>query len=105
GLTDRGPIVISSASSKTAIAAAFLLSRRDGVHVAGLTSPRSADFVNGLGIYATVAAYDAIDTLERAPATFVDVAGDGEGCDAVRTASLEVLEGTVPPDRAHILRL
>ena len=30
GLVERGPIVISSASSKTAIAAAFLLARRDG---------------------------------------------------------------------------
>src|SRR4029077_13269173 len=30
GLTERGPILISSASSKTAIAAAFLLARRQG---------------------------------------------------------------------------
>ena len=30
GLVDRGPIVISSASSKTAIAAAFMLAQRDG---------------------------------------------------------------------------
>ena len=85
GLTGRGPIVISSASSKTAIAAAFLLSRREGVELIGLTSPRSAEFVAGLGIYGRVVAYDAIDSLERGPATYVDVAGDGAVREAVHS--------------------
>jgi hypothetical protein len=80
GLSARGPIVVSSASSKTAIGAAFLLSRREGVELVGLTSPRSADFVSGLGIYDRAVTYDAIDSLRPGPATFVDVAGD----DAVR---------------------
>jgi hypothetical protein len=78
GLTDRGPILVSSASSKTAIAAAFLLAQREEVELIGLTSPRNAEFVEGLGIYDRTVAYDAIDSLERAPATFVDIAGDGE---------------------------
>jgi hypothetical protein len=82
GLTGRGPIVLSSASSKTAIAAAFLLAQRDGVELVGLTSPRSAEFVAGLGIYDRTVAYDAIDSLERGPATYVDLSGDG----AVRQA-------------------
>jgi hypothetical protein len=78
GLTGRGPILISSASSKTAIAAAFLLARRDGVELVGLTSPRSAEFVGGLGIYGRTVTYEEIDSLERGPATYVDIAGDGE---------------------------
>jgi hypothetical protein len=78
GLTTRGPIVISSASSKTAIAAALLLAQREGVELVGLTSPRSAEFVEGLGVYGRSVTYDAIDSLERGPATFVDLAGDGE---------------------------
>ena len=78
GLTARGPIVISSASSKTAIAAAYLLAQREGVELVGLTSERSAAFVEGLGIYGRTVAYDAIDSLERGPATFVDIAGDGD---------------------------
>ncbi len=78
GLTTRGPIVISSASSKTAIAAAFLLSQRKGVELIGLTSPRGAEFVEGLGIHDRVVAYDAIDSLDSGPATFVDVAGDAQ---------------------------
>ena len=76
GLTERGPIVISAASSKTALAAAFLLAQREAVDLVGLTSRRSAEFVEGLGIYDRVVTYDAINSLERGPATFVDVAGD-----------------------------
>ena len=82
GLTERGPIVVSSASSKTAIAAAFELAQRDGVELIGLTSPRNVEFVEGLEIYGRTVAYDAIDSLDRGPATFVDIAGDG----AVRLA-------------------
>jgi Protein of unknown function (DUF2855) len=85
GLTDRGPILISSASSKTAIAAAFMLARRDGVEVIGLTSPRNAEFVERLGIYARTVAYDAVDTLDRGAATYVDIAGDGKVREAVHT--------------------
>lgn len=77
-LTGLGPIVISSASSKTAIAAAFALAQREEVRLVGLTSPRSAEFVAGLGIYDRTVSYDAVDSLERGPATFVDIAGDGE---------------------------
>ncbi len=77
GLTERGPILVSSASSKTAIAAAFLLAQRNGVELVGLTSPGNAEFVEGLGIYGRTVTYDAIESLEPGPATFVDIAGDG----------------------------
>jgi hypothetical protein len=77
-LLERGPIVISSASSKTALAAAFLLRRREGVDLVGLTSARSAAFVEERGIYDRVVAYDAIESLGPGPATFVDIAGDGD---------------------------
>ncbi|MEA2439596.1 MAG: hypothetical protein QOH76_1020 [Thermoleophilaceae bacterium] len=78
GLTARGPVLISSASSKTAIGAAFLLAQREDVELVGLTSERSAEFVEGLEIYDRTVTYDAIESIEREPATFVDVAGDGE---------------------------
>jgi hypothetical protein len=76
GLTARGPVVISSASSKTAIGAAYLLARRKEVELIGLTSARNVEFVEGLGIYDQTITYDAIASLERRPATFVDFAGD-----------------------------
>ena len=78
GLTERGPMLVSSASSKTAIAAAFLLARRDNVEVVALTSPGNAEFVAGLGIYDRTVPYGEIGSLEREPATYVDVAGNGE---------------------------
>ncbi|HXR31882.1 MAG TPA: DUF2855 family protein [Solirubrobacterales bacterium] len=85
GLTERGPIVLSSASSKTAIAAAFLLARREGVELVGLTSPRNAEFVEGLGIYGRTVTYDAVDSLGPGPATYVDIAGDGAARMAVHS--------------------
>lgn len=82
GLAERGPVVISSASSKTAMAAAFLLAQRPGVELVGLTSAGNAEFVAGLGIYGRTVTYDDVSALGEGPATYVDVAGDG----AVRRA-------------------
>ena len=76
GLVGRGRVIVSSASSKTAIAAAYLLSRRDEVDLIGLTSPANLSFVESLGVYDSVAPYSGVESLERGPATFVDVAGD-----------------------------
>jgi len=70
-------ILVSSASSKTAIALAFQLKQRDRVRSVGLTSERNADFVRKLGTYDEVVTYDAIASLRREPTAFVDMAGDG----------------------------
>jgi hypothetical protein len=78
GSIESGSILVSSASSKTAIGVAFLLAQRGDVDIVALTSGRSAPFVEGLGIYSRVVTYDAIADLERAPATYVDVAGDAD---------------------------
>jgi hypothetical protein len=78
GLATRGPVIVSSASSKTSIAAAFLLAQREDVELVGLTGAANTEFVEGLGIYDRTVAYDAIDSLERGPATYVDVSGDGD---------------------------
>jgi hypothetical protein len=82
GHTTRGPILISSASSKTAIATAFRLAERDDVEVVGLTSAGNIEFVEGLEIYDRVVPYDEIGSLERGHAAYVDISGDGD----VRTA-------------------
>ena len=71
-----GSVVISSASSKTAIGSAFLLARRTGVHVVGLTSPGNVEFVRDLGCYHQVVTYDALHELPEGAATYVDIAGD-----------------------------
>ena len=78
GLATRGPVIVSSASSKTSIAAAFLLAQREDVELVGLTGAANTEFVEGLGVYDRTVAYDAIDSLERGPAPYVDVSGDGD---------------------------
>lgn len=72
-------VVLSSASSKTALGVAFLLhrNRRADCQVIGLTSPGNVAFVEGLGCYDRVLRYDQIASLPAAPAVFVDMAGDG----------------------------
>ncbi len=74
-------IVISSASSKTAIIAAYLLAKRTGITTVGLTSAGNREFVEGLGIYDSVHLYDGVSDLPGERAVYVDIAGDG----AVRT--------------------
>ncbi len=71
-------VVLSSASSKTASALAYLLSLRDGIDVIGLTSSRSADFTRALDVYDHVLAYDDLASLPGGRAVFVDMAGDAE---------------------------
>lgn len=70
-------IVISSASSKTAIIAAYLLTKREGIKTAGLTSAGNRRFVEGLDIYDSVHLYDDVSQLPGDRAVYVDVAGDG----------------------------
>jgi hypothetical protein len=74
--------ILSSASSRTSSALAYPLSKRDGVEVVGLTSPRNVEFTESLGAYDRVATYDEIDSLGTDPAVFVDMAGNA----AVRSA-------------------
>lgn len=73
-------VVLSSASSKTAFGLAWLLhqNRRDRCRVIGLTSAAHVGFVEGLGCYDDVVAYDALHTLAKARAVFVDMAGNAQ---------------------------
>jgi hypothetical protein len=76
-------VVFSSASSKTASGTAFLASQRDGLEVVGLTSAGNLEFVESLDVYDQVLAYDAVDSLARRPAVYVDMAGDTRVREAV----------------------
>lgn len=77
GWFDAQTVVVSSASSKTAIALAHLLAARGAGRVVGLTSARNADFVRALGCYDEVAGYDDVATLGAdGRVAFVDHSGD-----------------------------
>jgi len=72
-------VVLSSASSKTAIGLAFCLWKRgrEQCEVVGLTSRGNVAFVGGLGCYHRVVAYDDVASLPATtPTVFVDMAGD-----------------------------
>ncbi len=74
----RGVMLLSSASSKTAFATAASLAKRSEVEVVGLTSPGNVAFCQSLGCYSRVLAYDQLDTLARdMPCVYVDFAGSG----------------------------
>jgi hypothetical protein len=80
-----GTVILSSASSKTSSALAFLLSRREGIDVIGLTSQRSGEFCRGIGVYDHLIAYDELDSLPAGRAVYVDMAGDAQVRTAVHT--------------------
>jgi hypothetical protein len=69
-------VVLSSASSKTALGTAFMLRRQGGAQVVGLTSSGRRAFVEGLGVYDRVVRYEDVEELPAEPAVFVDIAGD-----------------------------
>ena len=72
-------VMLSSASSKTAIGLAHRLHRRKKVRVIGLTSAGNAGFVASLGCYDDVVAYDRIASLPAGtPVALVDMAGNSE---------------------------
>jgi hypothetical protein len=73
-------VMLSSASSKTAIGLAHLLhSLRKQVRVIGLTSAANTDFVESLGCYHEVVSYDRVGSLPAdLPVALVDMAGNSE---------------------------
>jgi hypothetical protein len=78
-LSDNGlpdTVVLTSASSKTAIGLAHLLRERP-VRIAGLTSAQRTAWVSGLGLYDDVLGYDELDRLDAgADVVLVDFTGD-----------------------------
>lgn len=76
-------VLLSSASSKTAMGTAYCLAQRRGTpgapRIVGLTSAAHAEFVRSLGCYDAVLTYDELQTLEsQAPTVYVDFSGNAD---------------------------
>ena len=72
-------VVISSASSRTGYSEAFGIGMHSDIDTVGLTSAGHRDFVEGLGLYSRVLAYEDLEQLDPNRATvYVDVAGNTE---------------------------
>jgi hypothetical protein len=86
GLFGARRVVLSSASSKTALGLAFLLSQAKRCPVIGLTSVGNRDFVRGTGYYNDVLTYDEVAKLSQdIPTVSIDFAGNGALLKAVHT--------------------
>ena len=69
-------MLISSASSKTAVSLAHELRRWGGTKTTGLTSHRNASYVRSTELYDEIRTYDAVDSLrERSRAVYIDFLG------------------------------
>lgn len=82
----RGVMLLSSASSKTAYATASQLAKRPQVEVVGLTSAANVAFCQSLGVYSRVLTYDQLDTLPAdTRCVYVDFAGNADLRRAIHT--------------------
>ena len=78
GLADDGikSVLITSASSRTAVGLADLLARDGDLPTVGLTSAANRDVAAGIGCYDSVACYHELATVSvLAPAVLVDLTG------------------------------
>ena len=77
-------LAFSSASSKTAYSAAYLLAGT-GPRVVGLTSAGNVEFTESLGVYDEVLSYDEVSRLDPAlPTAYLDVSGSPRVASALR---------------------
>ena len=96
-------VVLGSASSKTAYGLASLL---DGPRVIGLTSPGNRAFVESLGLYDGVLAYDEAEALAGdEKLVFVDMAGDAAVREAVHRVAGDRLQRSIQVGATHWERL
>lgn len=74
-------VIITSASSKTALGLAFMLhqNKKQGQKkIVGLTSPKNVAFVKSVGFYDEVLSYDEVPAkVQNIPTIMVDMAGNG----------------------------
>jgi len=78
---DDMQIILSSASSKTALGMAILLQKNKTKRVKsyktiGLTSKRNLEFVKSIACYDIVKTYEEINSIENVPSIYVDFAGN-----------------------------
>jgi len=68
-------VVVSSASSKTAIGVAYLAKQRE-IKTVGLTSAGNREFVESLEVFSEVVVYEDVDEIAKVPSAYVDIAGN-----------------------------
>lgn len=92
-------VVLSSASSKTALGTAERLAREPGIRTHGLTSPANVAFTAGTGVYDQVSAYG--DLTADGPAVFLDFTRNPEIVGAVHHGLGDRLRRTILAGGTH----
>lgn len=96
-------VVITSASSKTALALASVARERSPqVSRIGLTSPGNVDFVRASGFYDEVLAYADVGRIPQRPSVSVDFAGNAAVLHAVHTAMGDNLQYSCTVGATHV---
>ncbi len=91
-------VILSSASSKTALGLAFLLKRDHGdqIQIVGLTSGGNVEFVTGTGMYDEVASYEELGDVDpETPTAYLDFAGNAELLSRIHNHFDELLVASV----------
>jgi hypothetical protein len=95
-------VLVTSASSKTALGFAARLSRMATVPVIGVTSATSLEFTRARGCYGTVVSYDDLASAPvSGPALFVDFTGEAKRLTAVYQQFAEDLRHTALVGYTH----
>jgi hypothetical protein len=98
-----GTVVLTSASSKTALSLASVArTRSPQIKRIGLTSPGNVDFVRSNGFYDAVLSYDAIAGLPQTASVLVDFAGNAGVIHAVHSAVGDALKYSCTVGATHV---
>jgi hypothetical protein len=96
-------VVLTSASSKTAMALAHCAKERaPGIKRVGLTSAGNVAFVKSTGLYDQVVAYGDLATLTQVPSVAVDFAGNAAVGRAVHTHLADALKYSCSVGVTHV---
>lgn len=103
GWFGAGQVILTSASSKTALGLASVARHRSPqIRRVGLTSSANVDFVRKTGLYDEVVAYDAIGTLPAEAAVSVDFAGNAAVLSAIHAQMKDALAYSCLVGATHI---
>ncbi|MCI0383173.1 DUF2855 family protein [Streptomyces sp. CNQ085] len=102
GAAPSRTVLVTSASSKTAVGMAALLADRDDITTVGITSSRSLPSVRELGHYDRLLAYEDLSRAEvSGPAVLVDFTGQAERLSSVYERFGTVLEDALLVGYTH----
>ncbi len=92
--------IVLSASSKTALGYAHSAKARD-LRLIGLTSASNREFVESVGVYDAVLAYDEIDLIAKEPSVVIDMAGSGSVVAAVHERLGDLITYSMGVGKSH----